>query len=139
MAIGQVSDIEERVGVSPNYIKAGLFTGRRRRKVRDAVGISQFGVNYTTLEPGAYSALRHWHEGEDEFIYVLEGRLTLIDDDGEHLPGSGSFCGFPADDSIAHHSVNASDTPGVFQEVGPRRPGEDTVHYPDDDFGPIER
>ncbi|MEQ8992778.1 MAG: cupin domain-containing protein [Pseudomonadales bacterium] len=139
MARGQVSDVEERVGVAPNYIKAELFTGRRKRKLGDVVGISQFGVNYTMLEPGAYSALRHWHEGEDEFIYVLEGQLTLIDDDGEHVLGPGNFSGFPAGDSNAHHVMNAGDTPAVFLEVGSRRPGEDTVHYPDDDFGPIER
>jgi uncharacterized cupin superfamily protein len=80
-------------------------------------------VNYTTLEPGAQSALRHWHEGEDEFIYVLEGRLTLIDGDGEHVLVPGSFCGFPAGDSNAHHVMNAGDTPAAFLEVGSRRPG----------------
>lgn len=139
MARSHVSDIEERVGVGSSYIKAELFAGRRKRRLGDAVGLSQFGVNYTMLEPGAYSALRHWHEGEDEFIYVLEGQLTLIDDDGEHVLETGSFCGFPAGNSNAHHVMNAGDTPAVFLEVGSRRSGDDTVHYPDDNFGPIER
>ena len=55
-----------------------------------AVDISQFGVNHVTLEPGSISALRHWHEAEDEFVYVLSGRLVLVDDLGEHAVGVDS-------------------------------------------------
>lgn len=134
-----ISAIEERVGVSTDYIKRELFSGRRKRKLGDAVGLHQFGVNHTVLEPRAYSALRHWHEGEDEFIFVLEGQLTLIDEHGEHVLEPGSVCGFPAGEANAHHLMNAGDSPAVFIEVGSRRPGQDKVHYPDDNFGPIER
>jgi len=93
--IGATADTAERVGVESNYLKKEWLEGRRKRKLGDTAGLTQFGVNYTILEPGAYSALRHWHEGEDEFIYVLDGVLTLIDDNGEHklaASAGGSPC-----------------------------------------------
>ena len=115
------------------------FAGNLEARLAGAVGLSQFGVNLVTLQPGAKSALRHWHEAEDEFVYVLLGAPTLIDDNGEHLVNEGSFAGFPAGTPNAHHLVNRSDTPVVIMVVGARRPGEETIHYPDDNFGPIRK
>lgn len=137
--IGALSDIPESRGVSAGYLKPELFEGRIKRRLAKTLGLSQFGVNYTTLEPGAYSALRHWHEGEDEFIYVLYGRLTLIDNEGEHSLGPGEFCAFPAGEPNAHHLRNATGEAVSFLEIGSSRPGYDVVHYPDDHFGPIHR
>ena len=37
----------------------------------------------SSLEPGAWSSQRHWHEGEDELLVMLSGRAVLIEDDGE--------------------------------------------------------
>src|SRR5665811_321031 len=68
----------------PDAVKAALFEGRREAQLGKAVGLRQFGVNHITLASGAYSALRHWHEAEDEFVYVLFGEVTLIDDNGTH-------------------------------------------------------
>ena len=39
-------------------------------------------ANLMTLPPGAWSSQRHWHSDEDEFVYVLEGELKLVEDDG---------------------------------------------------------
>lgn len=138
-AHGSLSDVEERIGVAKDYIKRELFEGRHKRRLGDYVGLTQFGVNFTVLEPGAYSALRHWHEGEDEFIYVLSGEVTLIDDGGERALGSDSFFGFPAGCENGHHIANLGSETASFLEIGSRRPGADTVRYPDDDFGSIER
>jgi uncharacterized cupin superfamily protein len=123
----------------PDPIKPHLFLGKSEGRLGKLVGMTQFGVNYVALEPGACSALRHWHEGEDEFVYVLDGTLTLIDDNGEHELAAGSFAGFPAAIANAHHLVNDSNASATFFVVGSRRPGEDTVHYPDDELGPIHR
>ena len=136
---GSLADVEERIGVAKDYLKRELFLGRRKRRLGDYVGLTQFGVNFTVLEPGAYSALRHWHEGEDEFVYVLSGELTLIDENGEQILGNGMFCGFRAGSENGHHLANLGDEPAAFLEIGSRRPGEDTVHYPDDDLGPVRR
>lgn len=119
--------------------KADRFAGKHEGRLAKSVGLTQFGVNYVTLDPGAMSALRHWHEAEDEFVYVLDGKLALIDENGEHALVAGSFAGFPGGEPNAHHLVNASDAPATFIVVGSRRPGEETIHYPDDDFGPIRR
>ena len=134
-----LDDIEEVVGVPEDYFRRELFEGRRKKKLGGAFALSQFGVNHTTLEPGAQSALRHWHDGEDEFIYVLEGELTLEDESGKHRLQAGSFCGFPAGVENGHHLVNSGDVSARYIEVGSKRPGQDTVHYPDDDFGPFKR
>lgn len=136
---GFLSEVEESAGVAKDYLKRELFEGRRKRRLGDTVGLNQFGVNYTVLEPGAQSALRHWHEGEDEFIFVLSGELALIDDSGEHTLKSESYCGFPAGVRNGHHLVNRGSERASFLEIGSRRPGEDAAHYPDDDFGPIRR
>jgi len=78
--------LETRIG-SPNYPAPfrAVCAGRHKTALGNAVGLAQFGVNLTRLEPGAASALRHWHENEDEFVYVLEGEITLIENDGETL------------------------------------------------------
>lgn len=103
------------------------------RALGDQFGITQFGLNLETLEPGAQSALRHWHTLSDEFIYLLEGELVLITNDGEYLMSAGMCMGFKAGDSNAHHLINKSNLPARFIVVGSRVPG-DTAFYPDDDL-----
>lgn len=114
-----------------NPIQPERFVGKHEGQLGKLVGLTQFGVNRVMLEPGSMSALRHWHEGEDEFVFVLEGTLTLVDDNGEHELEADSFVGFPAGVPNAHHLVNHSEKPAVYLAVGSRKPGADTVHYPD--------
>jgi len=138
--VGHVTDIETTTGAEkyPSAIRH-LFEGRHKAKLGDVVGVTQFGVNLTTLDPGCISALRHWHEGEDEFIYIVSGELVRRDDNGDQLLSAGSFAGFPAGDSNGHHLVNESDSAASYIEVGSRRPGKDVVHYPDHDIPPVQR
>jgi uncharacterized cupin superfamily protein len=111
----------------------GPHQGRHRQRLGDAVGLSQFGVNRTRIDAGAQSALRHWHEEEDEFIYMLEGELVLIDDQGETVLRAGDAAGFKAGDGNGHHLVNRSGKPACYLEIGTRAAHEH-VHYPDDDL-----
>ncbi|MGE0626139.1 MAG: cupin domain-containing protein [Pseudomonadales bacterium] len=136
---GSLADVEAVHGAPAHYLKRAWFDGRTRLALAKAFGLTQFGVNHTTLAPGAYSALRHWHEREDEFVFVLDGRLTVIDDNGEHEIGAGEFCAFPAGVANAHHVANFGDRPVVVLEIGARRREDDVVHYPDDDLGPVRR
>ena len=122
-----------------NPIQAERFEGKHERRLSKPLGVTQFGVNEVTLEPGSISALRHWHEAEDEFVYVLEGELVLIDEHGEHPMPAGSLAGFPAGEPNAHQLVNRSNAPARFLAVGSRRPGAETIHYPDDPLGPIRK
>ena len=106
---------------------------RARKRLGDAGGLSQFGVNLTRLAPGAMSALRHWHEVEDEFVYVIEGELTLIEDEGETPLRAGDAAAFKAGVADGHHLVNRSDAPATYLEIGTRA-AEERAHYPDDDL-----
>jgi len=108
-------------------------SSRRKQRLGDALGLKNFGVNLTTLPPGAVSALRHWHTHEDEFIYVVSGELVLVTNDGEQRLSSGMCAGFPAGKPDGHCLVNRSGNDAVYLEVGDRRP-EDAVTYPDDDI-----
>jgi uncharacterized cupin superfamily protein len=120
-------------------IKPERFVGTHESRLGEIAGITQFGVNLVTLEPDSMTALRHWHEGKDEFVYVLKGKLTLIDNNGEHPLEEGFFAGFPAGIPNAHHLVNNSAEAATVIVVGSRRPGQDTIYYPDDDLGPIHK
>jgi uncharacterized cupin superfamily protein len=110
-----------------------VVVGRSRKRLGNAVGLDQFGVNLTTLKPGAASALRHWHEKEDELVYVLEGEVVLIEDDGETVLRPGDAAGFKANSGNGHHLVNKSNRDAVFLEIGTRAKHE-RAEYPDVDL-----
>jgi uncharacterized cupin superfamily protein len=111
---------------------AARVAGRVKRPLGDLFGLRSFGVNLTTLRPGAASALHHVHSRQDEFIYVVEGEPTLFTDQGETRLRPGMVAGFPAG-GTAHHLENRTDRDCVILEIGDRTPG-DTGHYPDDDL-----
>ena len=116
----------------PEPFKSRVAT-RRKQRLGDALGLKHFGVNLTTIPPGAASALRHWHSHEDEFIYIVSGELVLVTNDGEQPLTAGMCAGFPAGKPDGHCLVNRTRTDAVYLEVGDRRP-EDAVTYPDDDI-----
>jgi uncharacterized cupin superfamily protein len=101
---------------------------RTKHLLGDVFGITQFGVNLAILAPGAWSAQRHWHEKEDEFIYVTDGIITLCDDDGEHILTAGMCAGFKANNGNGHCLKNLSDKPATYLEVGSRIPNEKVVY-----------
>jgi len=107
--------------------------GRHRQALGDAVGLTQFGVNITRIEPGQASSLRHCHAVEDEFILMLAGELVLVENDGEVVLKAGDAAGFKAGSGIAHRLVNRSDRDAVYFEVGTRSATEHVV-YPDVDL-----
>src|SRR6059058_661066 len=83
---------------------------REKWRLGDAAGLTGFGVNLFRLAPGAWSSQRHWHSHEDEFVYVLEGELTLFEDGGETVLRSGDCAGFPKNSGNGHHMINRSAT-----------------------------
>ncbi len=97
------------------------MAGRTKRPLGDLFGLTNFGVNLTTLAPGAMSALLHRHTTQDEFVYVLEGELVLVTDEGETPLKPGDCAGF-AKAGIAHQLVNRSDAPATYLEIGDRTP-----------------
>lgn len=110
-----------------------LVAGRFKKRLGDAAGIKNFGVNLTKLAPGSCSALRHWHTRQDEFIYVLAGELILVTNEGEQILTRGMAAGFPAGVADGHQLINRSDFEAVYLEIGDRTP-DDECNYPDVDL-----
>lgn len=125
--------LPERHATSYPQPFAAAVAGRFRRRLGDALGLRNFGVNLTRLAPGAMSAQRHWHSAQDEFIYVVSGELTLVTDAGEQVLRAGMVAGFPAGQADGHCLVNRSAADAVYLEVGDRTSG-DAVDYPDIDM-----
>ena len=118
---------------------AGPCKPRRRWRLGDAVGLDQFGVNLLRLPDGAWSSQRHWHEGEDEFVWVVSGEVVLV----EGMPGepgvetvlrAGDCAGFKAGVPNGHKIENRSGAEAVLLEVGTRSPGGDSGDSPDLDM-----
>lgn len=101
--------------------------GRTRRRLGDAGRLTDFGVNLMTLPPGQWSSQRHWHSHEDEFVYVLEGELTLVEDEGETPLCAGDCAAFPKASGSGHHLRNSGATVAVYLEVGSRHPDDLTT------------
>lgn len=131
-----IIDIEKaptRVGtVYPAQFKK-FGDGRIKHALGEAVGLTRYGVNMVRMPPNTISSARHWHARQDEFIYVLEGEVVLVTDEGESVIGPGAAVGFPAGNANGHHLINRSDDDVVLLEVGDRTPG-DQVTYSDIDM-----
>jgi uncharacterized cupin superfamily protein len=117
-----------------NYpaVFAERMAGRVKRPLGDVFDLHNFGVNLTTLEPGAVSALQHSHSRQDEFVYVLEGEVVLVTGGKETILHPGACAGFRAG-GTAHHLENRSGAPVRYLEIGDRSEG-DEVFYPADDL-----
>ncbi len=112
---------------------AARMAGREKRPLGDLFGLTNFGVNLTRLKPGAASALRHFHSRQDEFIYILEGRPTLLTDAGPTVLEPGHCAGFKAGSGDGHCLINETQEDVVYLEIGDRTPGDEGA-YPDDDL-----
>lgn len=122
-----LATVPERRGSGYPAQFAAPCAERIRRRLGEAGGLADFGVNLMRLPPGSWSSQRHWHSHEDEFVFVLEGELTLIEDDGETLLRSGDCAAFPKGSGNGHHMINRSDATAVYLEIGSRQPDDLTT------------
>ncbi len=123
----------KRIGSAYPPEFAGPCANRVKYALGNAAGLTNFGVNLTELPPGCWSSQRHWHHRQDEFVYVVEGEITLVTDAGETLLRPGMCAGFPAGKPDGHHLINKSGKTAKYLEVGDRTPG-DGAEYPDVDM-----
>ena len=128
-----LSALPARSGTTYPEPFAGIVDGREWQSLGAAAGLSQFGVNLVRLKPGAASSARHWHEQEDEFVYMIEGELVLVEDEGETIVKPGDAAGFKAGVPNGHHLVNRTDRDAVFLVVGTRAQRE-RCHYSEIDL-----
>ncbi len=119
-----------KTGYPPVY--ANVVRERWYRRLAPVTGLEDFGVSHVTLKPGAWSAQRHWHEGEDEFVVMLSGEAVLIDDAGETPMHAGDCAAFPKNDGNGHCLVNRSTADCIYIAIG--RPAKTDCHYPDIDM-----
>lgn len=119
-----------RTGYPPPYSEP--MAKRHYRRLAPAAGLSDFGASHVTLDPGGISSQRHWHEGEDEFLVMLEGEAVLVEDDGETRLVAGDCAAFPKGVANGHHLINRSERECVFVVVG--RTATTDCHYPDIDL-----
>ena len=123
--------IDTATGYPPPHNK--VVEGRSRKRLARFAGLTQFGVNVCTLKAGAASSQRHWHENEDEFVYVLSGEVVLCEDGGETVLKPGDAAAWKAGVANGHCIVNRSSRDAVFIEVGTRAQTE-RAHYSDIDM-----
>ena len=128
-----VDEVPMRVGTGYPAPHDRPCEGRGRRRLSDAFALTQFGANLLELPPGAWSSHRHWHERQDEFVYVVEGEVVLVTNAGETRLTAGMFVGFPANTGNGHHLINRSNAVAKVLEVGTRT-SEETAHYSDIDM-----
>jgi uncharacterized cupin superfamily protein len=125
----EVSELETLVGTHyPVPFNQPCLT-RERKRLGEAAGLTQYGVNLLRLPPGAWSSQRHAHTHEDEFVYILSGEVTMVSDDGEAILRAGDAAGFKAGTGDGHCLQNRSNAEVLALEIGTRNP-EDSVDYP---------
>ena len=123
-----VKSVPERRGSSYPAPFAEIAKGRVRRRLGDAGGLTQFGVNLLHLPPGAGSSQRHWHSDEDEFVFVVSGEVTLVTNAGEETLRAGDCAAFPKGVDDGHQLLNRSGAMAVCLEVGSRSADDVTIY-----------
>jgi uncharacterized cupin superfamily protein len=105
---------------------------RHYRKLAGPAGIEDFGFTHVVLEPGGISSQRHWHEGEDELVIMLDGEAVLVEEGSETEMRPGEIATFPKGAANGHQLVNRSNRPCTFVAVG--KMATTDCHYPDIDL-----
>jgi uncharacterized cupin superfamily protein len=132
-----VSQVIEKGGTGYPPHLAAITHGRFRKRLGNEGGLTQFGVNLCRLEPGSGSSIRHWHDNEDEFVFMLSGEAILIENEGETVLKPGDAAAFKAGVPNGHCLVNRGTVDAVFLEVGTRAQ-EEIVDYPDVDLRAVK-
>ena len=128
-----LSSIEETNATGYPEPYASDVARRRYRRVGPPSGLARLGMTHCTLEPGGWSSQRHWHEGIDEIVVMLDGEAVLVENDGEKILRHGDIATFAADVANGHHLVNRSNRPCTFVAIDNAQ-GEGDCHYPDIDL-----
>lgn len=122
-----LADVATRIGCGYPPPFDAPCASRTRRRLGDAGGLRDFGVNLMTLPPGNWSSQRHWHSHEDEFVFIISGELKLVENNGSTLLRAGDCAAFPKGTGNGHHLVNESSDLAVYLEVGSRNPDDLTT------------
>lgn len=122
-----IAAVPKRQGVGYPAPFHEVCRDRIRQRLGNAGGLTDFGANLMRLPPGNWSSQRHWHSHEDEFVFVPEGELVLVEDTGEAVLRAGDAAAFPKNTGNGHHLINRSERDAIYLEVGSRRPDDLTT------------
>jgi uncharacterized cupin superfamily protein len=84
-----------------------LGEGPGFRKVRQALDVTEFGVNGVVLPPG-YTSRRHSHEHQQELYLVFSGEIEFDFDGAKHTLGPGGLA--RVDAAVVRALRNTSDS-----------------------------
>jgi quercetin dioxygenase-like cupin family protein len=74
----------------PILVALDFDTDERFVPLRKRLGVSGFGINQLTLQPGQRMRI-HRHAGQEEVYLVIEGRLTVFIEDTAHTVAAGEL------------------------------------------------
>lgn len=84
--------------------------------LRRSLGVTSFGINQITLQPGQRLRI-HRHTTQEEVYFVVRGSLALIVEGTEELElGAGELARVPA--SVRRQLVNRFDDPCTIVAIG---------------------
>ncbi|MEM1236510.1 MAG: cupin domain-containing protein [Pseudomonadota bacterium] len=101
--------------------------------VTHPAGCTKMGAYLERLPPGSRSGAAHRHSDEDEFIFVLQGRVTLWEDGVETELEAGSAAVWAASSTDHHRLQNDTNEDAVYLVVGSRA-ARDFVDFAEHDF-----
>ena len=129
-----IASVPVETGCDYPEVFRAICLGSTWRRLGDAVGLADFGVNLVRLPPGTWSSQRYWHSHEDEFVMVLEGEVVAVEEDGDHRLVAGDCIGWKAGVRNGHCLQNRGECDAIYLELGSRQPGVDACDYPDIDM-----
>lgn len=101
---------------------------RMTRTLGEPAGLERIGVHLVRLAPGQDSTQHHYHDADEEFLYVVSGRGIARIGGDEFEVGPGDFMGFPAPSPA--HSLHNPFAEDLVYLMGGERNAVDAVHYP---------
>jgi len=101
---------------------------RLTRTLGVKVGLARIGIHLIRLESGRDSTQFHYHDNDEEFVFIVSGHGIADIGDESFEVGPGDFMGFPAP-SPAHSLHNPHEEDLVYL-MGGERNAADVVHYP---------
>lgn len=104
--------------------------GWKRRRLGRAAGGQELGCSLMELAPGWRSWPYHFHRGNEEAIYVIEGKGTLRLNNRKIAVKEGAYIALPRGEESAHQMHNSSGGTLRYLVISTQHE-PDVVEYPD--------
>jgi uncharacterized cupin superfamily protein len=119
------ADVPERTHRYPNSDE-DMAPGR---SIGRAAGLMRIGLHLTRVPPGARTSWPHCEEDEEEFVYVLEGRVDAWIDGELHPMKAGDLAAFPCGTGICHTFINNGEQEALLLVGGEQAKSDSRIYY----------